>query len=732
MHSPTVAIAFPAPLRVSPATPHPPQVITSKEKSISKVDPATGEKKVFHTRIWNATVANLTLMALGSSAPEILLNVIEVLGNSFNSGALGPSTIVGSAAFNLMVITAVCMVCLPAGEVRVIKQQAVFLTTAFYSIFVYIWLLIIVVFWTPEVITLAEGIITCIFMVTLLAQAYWADTKFDAFVKKYTSVGVNGLSKKEAAEAIKAAHLGKDATPEELAAALKEMQPPKSRAYYRAQAAKGVSGKHKQATKVVPGQDDTPAEGQRKKLEPEAGDSSTAVDAESPGIIKWKHAQVDVMESGGHVTLQVVRVGGSKGAVSCEFKTKNQKAVAGKDYEAKEGKIEFADGDMTEKTIEIAIYDDDEFEKDEEFTVVLSEPTGGAKFEKHTDGGEDTDVCTVMIVNDDDRATKLTQAISLLKLDADALDLAGTDYKQQIIDAFHPDEEGPKAMAMHILTLPWKILFALVPPPGLFSGWPCFFLALFAIGFQVILISDFASQMGCQMYIKESVTAITFVALGTSLPDTFASMQAAVQDKYADNSIGNVTGSNSVNVLLGLGLPWLVGAIYWAGAGANAAWVERYNPDTGLFPLPKKIYDEYSTSGAFVVRSGDLGFSVIVFTVCAIITIGMILVRRKYVAPRGANHARSRHSRPRVSYILETARCLTCFSPLSHLCVVPFPICASYALSPVSDLCEPRYGQELGGNRTGAIVCAIILVMLWFVYILCSCLSTYGFITLAL
>ena len=129
-------------------------MITSKEKTLTKVDPVTGEKKVFHARVWNATVANLTLMALGSSAPEILLNVIEVLGNSFNAGALGPSTIVGSAAFNLMVITAVCIVCLPAGEVRVIKQQAVFLTTAFYSVFVYIWLLIIVIAWTPEVITL--------------------------------------------------------------------------------------------------------------------------------------------------------------------------------------------------------------------------------------------------------------------------------------------------------------------------------------------------------------------------------------------------------------------------------------------------------------------------------------------------------------------------------------------------------------------------------------------------
>lgn len=30
--------------------------------------------------VWNPTVANLTLMALGSSAPEILLSIIEIVG----------------------------------------------------------------------------------------------------------------------------------------------------------------------------------------------------------------------------------------------------------------------------------------------------------------------------------------------------------------------------------------------------------------------------------------------------------------------------------------------------------------------------------------------------------------------------------------------------------------------------------------------------------------------------
>ena len=58
--------------------------------------------------------------------------------------------------------------------------------------------------------------------------------------------------------------------------------------------------------------------------------------------------------------------------------------------------------------------------------------------------------------------------------------------------------------------------------------------------------------------------AITFVALGTSLPDLFASRAAARAEKFADNAVGNITGSNSVNVFLGLGLPWLIASIYHA------------------------------------------------------------------------------------------------------------------------------------------------------------------------
>lgn len=66
---------------------------------------------VIERQIWNGTVANLTLMALGSSAPEILLSVISTCKDiEAIPPELGPSTIVGSAAFNLLCISGVSII----------------------------------------------------------------------------------------------------------------------------------------------------------------------------------------------------------------------------------------------------------------------------------------------------------------------------------------------------------------------------------------------------------------------------------------------------------------------------------------------------------------------------------------------------------------------------------------------------------------------------------------------
>ena len=55
-------------------------------------------------------------MAFGTSAPEILLSMIEIFSSGFYAGDLGPGTIVGSAAYNLLIITAVCIMAIDAGK----------------------------------------------------------------------------------------------------------------------------------------------------------------------------------------------------------------------------------------------------------------------------------------------------------------------------------------------------------------------------------------------------------------------------------------------------------------------------------------------------------------------------------------------------------------------------------------------------------------------------------------
>ena len=84
-----------------------------------------------------------------------------------------------------------------------------------------------------------------------------------------------------------------------------------------------------------------------------------------------------------------------------------------------------------------------------------------------------------------------------------------------------------------------------------------------------------------------------------SFSDTFASKVAAINDRYADSSIGNVTGSNAVNVFLGIGVAWSIAAIYHAARGE-----------------------------VFEVPPGNLAVSVTVFCIEAAICIAVLMLRR--------------------------------------------------------------------------------------------------------
>lgn len=50
------------------------------------------------------------------------------------------------------------------------------------------------------------------------------------------------------------------------------------------------------------------------------------------------------------------------------------------------------------------------------------------------------------------------------------------------------------------------------------DGYPCFVFSILGVGLLTAIIGDVASHIGCNIGLKDSVNAILFVALGTSIP----------------------------------------------------------------------------------------------------------------------------------------------------------------------------------------------------------------------
>ncbi|KAM3931522.1 sodium/calcium exchanger 1 isoform 1-T5 [Leptodactylus fuscus] len=830
------------------------EVITSQEKEITIKKP-NGETTKTTVRIWNETVSNLTLMALGSSAPEILLSVIEVCGHNFEAGDLGPSTIVGSAAFNMFIIIALCVYVVPDGETRRIKHLRVFFVTAAWSIFAYTWLYMILSVFSPGIVEVWESLLTFFFFPICVVFAWVADRRllFYKYVyKRYRAGKQRGMiietegdrpsSKADIEMDGKAlnSHTDnfldgslvlevdeKDQDDEEarrdMARILKELkqkhpekemeqlielanyqvlsQQQKSRAFYRIQATRLMTG----AGNILKRH----AADQARKAVSMHEVNNDVIENDPVSKIYFEQATYQCLENCGTVALTIFRRGGDlTNTVFVDFRTEDGTANAGSDYEFTEGTVVFKPGE-TQKEVKVGIIDDDIFEEDENFLVHLSnvrvnseatettvnfesnhvttlaclgtpstatvtifdddhagiftfeEPnthvsesvgimevkvlrTSGArgtvivpyKTVEGTarGGGEDfEDTCgqlefqndeivkiiSVKIIDDEEyeknktffleigeprlvemsekkgdftiteenedkqpltskeeeerriaemgrpvlgEHTKLEIIIEesyefkstvdkLIKKTNLALVVGTNSWREQFIEAItvsageddDDDECGEEKLpscfdyVMHFLTVFWKVLFAFVPPTEYWNGWACFIVSITMIGLLTAFIGDLASHFGCTIGLKDSVTAVVFVALGTSVPDTFASKVAAIQDQYADASIGNVTGSNAVNVFLGIGVAWSIAAIYHTARGE-----------------------------VFRVQPGTLAFSVTLFTIFAFINVGVLLYRRR-----------------------------------------------------------PEIGGELGGPRTAKLLTSALFTLLWLLYIFFSSLEAY-------
>jgi len=831
------------------------ETITAQEKEVTIKDPRSGKNQIVVVKVWNETVANLTLMALGSSAPEIMLSVIEIWAKGFQAGDLGPGTIVGSAAFNLFMIIGLCMYVIPDDEVRKIKHLRVFIVTATWSVFAYVWLYVILAPISYGVVESWEGILTFLFFPATVYTAYVADRRL--FCYKYMSktyrMNKHGIvvqteksdvearaqekfkdfeedenmdpalaeferNRREYINAMKRIRLeNPDINPIELEMRAREeimSKGPKSRAYYRLQASRKLAGKadpskaakealqreleeaaakDAEAEEVVeekkedgvmriffdpphytvmenigtfdvtivreggdlslPVQVDYKTEDgtacspddysgvagtltfgpgeTEKKVELSVEDDDMfeedehfyirvsnprrkdgipipdmevegemvpslqlgiphmstimILDDDHGGVFQFEEHEAEITESVGTYELKVARQSGARGTVAIPFTTEEGTAKAGKDYEHVEGELIFANEENA-KTIEIPISEEDTYEKNVVMYVVIGEP-------RHIAGppgeGEGVDYAELDAKKPEElteeekiallgrprlgdvtkiqirirESKEFKSSVDRMMQRGNASMMAGaSSWKDQFLDAFTVqagdddeeeeeeggEEEGEKEekmptcgdYIMHFLTLFWKVIFAFIPPAGIANGYPCFVVSIAMIGVCTAVIGDVAGHLGCFIFLKDSVNAIAFVALGTSVPDTFASKTAAIQDETADASVGNVTGSNAVNVFLGIGIAWSMAAIYHEAQGNQ-----------------------------FIVPVGSLGFSVTIFCIEALLAIIILMLRR-----------------------------------------------------------NPAVGGELGGPKSVKTVTSGIFVFFWCFYVFISALEAYGVI----
>ena len=66
------------------------------------------------------------------------------------------------------------------------------------------------------------------------------------------------------------------------------------------------------------------------------------------------------------------------------------------------------------------------------------------------------------------------------------------------------------------------------------------------------------------LQIPPVIVALTILAAGTSVPDAFASVVVARQGR-GDMAVANAVGSNVFDILVGLGLPWVLVLIVEGG-----------------------------------------------------------------------------------------------------------------------------------------------------------------------
>lgn len=111
------------------------------------------------------------------------------------------------------------------------------------------------------------------------------------------------------------------------------------------------------------------------------------------GEIQFSQANYHGNENAGSVTITVSRVNGAAGAIAVDWQTADNTAIAGSDYIAATGILNWADGDTADKTFTVTLTADVATEGNELVNLSLTNPTNGASL-----GSQNTATLTIIDV----------------------------------------------------------------------------------------------------------------------------------------------------------------------------------------------------------------------------------------------------------------------------------------------------------------------------------------------
>lgn len=592
---------------------------------------------------------------------------MEVVGRGFEAGDLGPGTIVGSAAFNMLMILAICVSI--EGSKRVEQINVLYITASF-SVFAYVWLYLIVSVISPGVIDVWEAVVTILYFPVLLAISWAADNGW--IDKKNVTKPIRGIRKGLRRRLSSSYKLREEDDHQHTTAAVEHLVSvghlsvsPQSSSVWHKKLKKTIRQVRKakpelsteevyvEAFETLKGHHSAPRPMTNHLREINANllnhresethfpaDPSAVhvsdtlamditefdLDGEDPstlakrfpdGLFTFAVSGVQHPKDEKVLNLEIVRRGPLDKDVTIAYETLGATAKPGTHFEASKGSLYFpASETQLMQTVSINITNTNVYDKNRYFSVLLSCNDEEIVWQYQE--------CAVEIIDTykfsgpmDYISSKVRKCCRQLVSDEEA----DSPYLEQIRVSYRfeeeeeeeedqgdaPEEQGGRSAFdyfVYAFLVVWKVLFAIViPPVDIWYGWLTFVTTLFFIGVLTAFVGDLATGIGCTVGLRDTVTAITFVALGTSVPDTFASKIAAEEDDTADPAIGNVTGSNAVNVFLGVGLAWLFGSVKHHIDGTQ-----------------------------FTVEQGTIGFAVLVFSIFAVAWFAVLMIRRNWSA----------------------------------------------------------------------------------------------------